>query len=222
VWVRRVTNCLVSCRRSWGSWLLGVFYVSSVEACWVASLRPGSTVSSRPCGFTVHRSPTFSGRGSSSRELFVPFSVLLQPPAFRACRASRACRSSSLRRPPGLPESASLGVFALFATSVGAARTWAPAPPFGFFPGLPRLEPALADAPSSTFRTSSTVSSAPDLAGLFHPAAAFRISFSRGFSPHSKPCQFSLAVALVSFLRRACGLTRASPAAVDFRALLPE
>jgi hypothetical protein len=44
----------------------------------------------------------------------------------------------------------------------------------------------------------------------------------QGFSPHSKPCQFSLAVALVSFLRRACGLTRASPVAVDFRALLPE
>lgn len=59
----------------------------SLKACWVAFLRLDSAISVRPGGFAGHRSPTFSGRGSSSLELFVLFSVLLQPPAFHACRA---------------------------------------------------------------------------------------------------------------------------------------
>lgn len=137
--------------------------MNSLKACWVAFLRLDSAISVRPCGFAVHRSPTFSGRGSSSLELFVPFSVLLQPPAFHACRAS------TLRWVPGLRESASLGVFTLFATSVEAARTWAPTPPSGFFPGLPRFKPALSDAPSSAFCTPSTVSSASALRAYFIP-----------------------------------------------------
>ena len=84
--------------------------------------------------------------------------------------------------PPGLRESASLGVFALFATSVGVARTWAPTPPSGFFPGLPRFKPVLSDAPPLAFCTPPTVFSTTDLASLFHPAAAFRVFLSRGFS----------------------------------------
>jgi len=44
----------------------------------------------------------------------------------------------------------------------------------------------------------------------------------QGFDPHLKPFRLSPAVALVSFLHRTCGVTRATPMAVDFRALLPK
>jgi hypothetical protein len=53
-------------------------------------------------------------------------------------------------------------------------------PPDSGFPGPESV-------PSSAFRTPSTVSSAPGLAGLFHPAAASRVR-SSGVFPPVKPC----------------------------------
>ena len=68
------------------------------------------------------------------------------------------------------------------------------APPVGFRPSS-RPQPCAASArhpcpaaPSATFRTSSTVSSAPGLAGLFHPAATSRVRPSGVFPPAQWCC----------------------------------
>ena len=76
--------------------------------------------------------------------------------------------------------------------------------------------------PSSTFRTSSTVCSATCLAGLFHPAATSRVCPSGVCpSPRSRAGFPRPIHALLPLNEGACGVTRASDFALDFRALLP-
>jgi len=76
--------------------------------------------------------------------------------------------------------------------------------------------------PSSTFRTSSTVCSTTCLAGLFHPAATSRVCPSGVCpSPRSRAGFPRPIHALLPLNEGACGVTRASDFALDFRALLP-
>jgi hypothetical protein len=190
--------------------------VNDLKAFWVAFFRPGSNISIRPCGLAIHRSPTFSDRSSSSLELSVLFSVLFQPPAFRACRAPHL----SMVHP-----------------------VCQKAPPLGFSPSS-RLQSAQLGRglplPRPGFTRVSPVQTRPfgrSALGVLHAFDGFfrhrpcELVSSRcrvqgfplqGFFPHSEPFQLSLAVAFLSFLHRACGLTRAVPMAVDFKALLPE
>jgi hypothetical protein len=116
----------------------------------------------------------------------------------------------TFRSSPGRPSSAFLGLLPSSRHQSTAAMTWVPMPHVTVFPGSPRLGPALSDFPPLTFRTPSTVFSAFDLAGLFHPAATCRFSPS-GISPSLRVGSgFSPAHPLLSLSRRACGFTRAS------------
>jgi hypothetical protein len=119
---------------------------------------PGLAVSHRP------PSPAAFTTGSSSRELYVSSRVL---------RPTACLPSLELRRP---------------CDRLARERK---APPRGFVPLrdislrrplTARRIPAPSYGPSSTFRTSSTVYSATDLAGLFRPAATSRVSL-QGFVP---------------------------------------
>ena len=112
-------------------------------------------------------------------------------------------------RPPGRPKSASLGVRSLIAAPTGGVHCC---------PG----SHSRADVPSSTFRTSSTACSATGLAGLFRPAATSRVC-PPGVcpSPRSRAGFRRPIHALVPLDGTACGVTRASIPAPDFRALLP-
>jgi hypothetical protein len=150
--------------------------VNDLKAFWVAFFRPGSNISIRPCGLAIHRSPTFSDRSSSSLELSVLFSVLFQPPAFRTCRAPHLSMVHPVcqKAPPlGFSPSSRLQ-----SAQLGRGL---PLPRPGFSQ-VSLGQPALSDAPPLAFCTPSTVSSATDLASLFHPAAAFRVFLFRGFS----------------------------------------
>jgi hypothetical protein len=71
--------------------------------------------------------------------------------------------------------SPALGFLSLFATSLESS--------YVFSPSIPRLS----FVPSSGFRSLSTVSSALELAGLFHPAATSRVIFRSGASLPSQP-----------------------------------
>ena len=88
-------------------------------------------------------------------------------------------------------------------------------------PPLRRI-PTHGHVPSSAFLTSSTVSSATGLAGLFHPAATSRICpagvcpSSRSRTGFRRPRH-----ALLSLDASSCGLSRARLCALAFRALLP-
>lgn len=110
------------------------------------------------------------GRGSSSLELFIPFSVHVRSPALRTLPSSdlsTITRRASERLPWG---------FALFATSTGSSTDADfPSQHQGSFPGHPESNLPFRAFPSSTFRTSSTSCSTAGLASLFHPAAAFRV-----------------------------------------------
>jgi hypothetical protein len=86
---------------------------------------------------------------------------------------------------------------------------------------LPGRHPSPASVPPSAFLTLSTVCSSPNLAGLFHPAAASEVH-SSGASPDDQPCwlitsRCPRAVTGVR-LHRASSLRQRAPS--DFRALL--
>jgi hypothetical protein len=86
--------------------------------------------------------------------------------------------------------------------------------------GAPTLRP---DGPTSAFRTPSSVCSVPGLAGLFHPAAAYRVSL-QGFVPRREPYRVSTALALVPFgafpTASHLSVRRAAGCSCGFRALL--
>ena len=76
--------------------------------------------------------------------------------------------------------------------------------------------------PSSAFHTPSTVCSATCLAGLFRPAATSRVCPSGVCpSPRSRTGFRRPIHALLPLDESACGVTRSSDPALDFRALLP-
>jgi hypothetical protein len=122
---------------------------------------------------------------SSSRELSA--SSREQRPALPFVRRKR-CGTRT-------PESASLGVSFLIATSAGGVHHSAGS----------RLR---GQVPSSTFLASSTVSSATSLAGLFHPAATSRIcpsgacSSPRSRAGFRRPSHALLSLDASSFDRR--------------------
>jgi len=131
-------------------------------------------------------------------------------------------RALAFRPPPGRPASAFPGVSSLFAV-VNRQQLWRGFPCLTprFFPGLPRLQPALSSHPPPAFRTPSTVCSATDPASLFHLAATFRVSPSGVYPSLRIHSGFLRTFPLLSLGNRACGCNRASPLAVDFRGLLP-
>jgi hypothetical protein len=91
-------------------------------------------LSSRPCGLPARRSSTFSGRGSSSLELFLSSSVHVQSPAHRVVPSfglSTSTRAANERLPWG---------FLPLRGQSEAALAWVPMPHARFFSGLPRLE----------------------------------------------------------------------------------
>jgi hypothetical protein len=150
--------------------------VNSLEACWVASFRPDSTVSGRPCGFSCPPFPDLFGSGvilpRASRPLqrAPPIACLPCLPSFRLAASTRFAR----KRLPGgfLP-------FHDFSRSSSDVGSHSPVRV------LPRVTPAgtrlcrrsvlgVSHALDGFFRL--------DLAGLFHPAAVFRFSFFRGLT----------------------------------------
>jgi hypothetical protein len=168
---------------------------------------PSALARSFPTGLAVSpacRPSTFSGRVH-------PSSSFPAPSAFR----STACSLC----PPGLwpfdlirsaSERLPWGFVPLRGRQSAAAPAWVPMPHVGIFPESPRLGSALSDFPSSAFRTPSTVSSAADLASLFHPAAAFRVSPS-GVCPSLRiRSGFLRSFPLLPLSTRACGRNRAS------------
>jgi len=60
-------------------------------------------------------------------------------------------------------------------------------------------DPSSCYGPSSAFLPPSTVCSPVGLAGLFHPAAAYRVPAPQGFVPRAEPCRVTPADALVPF-----------------------
>lgn len=86
--------------------------------------------------------------------------------------------------------------------------------------GAPTLRP---DGPTPAFRTPSSVCSVPGLAGLFHPATAYRVSL-QGFVPRREPYRVSTALALVPFgafpTASHLSVQRAAGCSCGFRALL--
>jgi len=144
------------------------------------------------------------GSSSSFLELSISFSVRVRPPALRTFR------TLTFRSSPGRPSSASLGVASLFATSIDCSiAVGSHASRHGLSRVTP-VGPALSDFPPLTFRTPSTVFSAFDLAGLFHPAATCRFSPSGAFPSLRIGSGFLPPFPLLSLSRRACGFTRAS------------
>jgi len=135
----------------------------------------------------------------------------------RASASFRVLRPTTCPPYPGRPcdrpearERLPWGSNSLIATSAGDVH---------WLPGVPTLR---ADGPSSTFRTSSTVCSATCLAGLFRPAATSRVCPSGVCpSPRSRTGFRRPIHALLPLDVIACGVTRASDLALDFRALLP-
>jgi hypothetical protein len=165
------------------------------------AFRQGLGLSTGSSGFSVRRPPRAFTRG------------FILPRAFRLLQSTA---TDDLPFVPGRPcdrprpKSASHGV---------------PVPHRGVNrrrPLLPRVPTPRADVPSSTFRTSSTVCSATCLAGLFRPAAASRVCPSGVCpSPRSRTGFRRPIHALLPLDETACGVTRASDPALDFRALLP-
>ena len=190
--------------------------MSSVEAFRVASLRPGSTVSGRPCGFTGHRFPTFLGVGSHppssfssssacSSDRLLPVLAGLVPcdchpvcqraPSLGFLPSSRR-QSRQFERGLPLPRSGSSPGFPGWNLPFQALRPWR-------FTRLRRF------APPSTLRACFVPL----------PRSGFR---SSGVSPSAEAVSgFHRTSALLSFLHESCGLTRSVPMAVNFRALLP-
>jgi hypothetical protein len=128
--------------------------------------------------------------------------------------SSEYLRAAHLAGDLSIPASPALGFLSLFATSLGRVDVHSrglPAPRF---------------APSSGFRNLSTASSAPELAGLFHPAATFRDPLVQGLlSPRRHPpssegaCPLAVAAPPLtgrSDFRRSDRLPRAMP--LDFEA----
>jgi len=151
-------------------------------------------------GFPAHRSSAFWGRGSSSLELSVSFSVHVRSPARRASPSfglSTSTRAAGERLPWGL----------LPLRGLNRQQLWRgfPCLPPGSFPGYPGWNFALSGRPSSTFLTSSTVCSATDPASLFHLAAAFRVSPSGVCSSLRIHSGFRRSFPLLSLGDRACG-----------------
>jgi hypothetical protein len=127
---------------------------------------------------------------------------------FRCCMKSLRRAPSRLGPAPDLSASASLpGVSALLATSRERVH-------------LSRRIPCLRYVPSSSFLSSSTVCSAPSLAGLFHPAAASRVHPRSGaLTPRAAPPSSSLGAPPLPFdarlLADPCGPT-ATTGRLDF------
>jgi len=161
----------------------------------VSTFRPGPAVSLRP-------------PSTASLHLrFHPPASLSPSPEYCGLRPA-PCAPKNLAA-SRKPKSASHGVPSLIATSASGVHS---------YPG----NPAPSYVPSATFRTSSTVCSATDLAGLFHPAATSRVCPSGVCSsPRSRTGFPRPYHALLPLSETACGLTRASDPALDFRALLP-
>jgi hypothetical protein len=171
-----------------GSSLLGVLCAAGSRGHRVPRSRYGLGIAAGPCGLSpsaVHGA--LARAASSSRELSASFRE--QRPANCPSYAGKPHDSPA-------PKGASHGVPFLIATSAGAVHRSAGIPTYG-------------QVPSSAFLTSSTVSSATGLAGLFHPAATSRICpagvwpSSRSRTGFRRPRH-----ALLSLDASSCGLTR--------------
>jgi len=75
-------------------------------------------------------------------------------------------------------------------------------------PPTARSDPSPCYGPPSAFLTPSTAYSASGLAGLFHPAAAYRVPPLRGLSLRPEPHRISPAAALVPLKQHLCGCPR--------------
>jgi hypothetical protein len=152
--------------------------------------------------------------------------VFLRPPSappFDSASSSRElCASSRVLRPATCPSylekscdrprptSASRGVPSLIAASTSGVHHCAGSP-----------DPAL-KFPPRRFARPRGFAPPPAFAGLFHPAATSRVCPSGDCpSPRSRAGFPRPIHALVPLSASACGLTRASFRALDFRALLP-
>jgi len=159
-------------------------------------------LSAGPCGlspFAVHC--TLTRTASSSRELSASYRVL-RPATCPSC-LEKSCDQTR-------PTSASRGVLSLIAASTSGVHHCAGNP-----------DPAL-KFPPRRFSRPRGFAPPPAFAGLFHPAATSRVCPSGDCaSPRSRTGFPRPNHALMPLDASACGLTRASLYALDFRALLP-
>jgi len=136
------------------------------------------------------------------------------PRAFRLLQSATACDLPAVSRnslaTTTRPTSASHGVLSLIAASTSGVH---------HSPGNPYPEVKF---PPRRFSRPRGFTPPPAFAGLFHPAATSRVCPSGDCpSPRSRTGFPRPIHALVPLNASACGLTRASLCALDFRALLP-
>jgi hypothetical protein len=182
--------------------LLGVFYASGSQDYQVPCSRRGLDVSTGPNGFSptaVHRS--LSVAVSSSRELSASFRVL-RPPTCPACPGQSCDHPEAVERLlwGSSPSSRHQPAASTVARSPNPRALWSVLDVSHVLDGLLRHQPCGFVSPRSHVQ------------GL--PFRGLSLPRSRTGFPRPRH-------ALVPLSEPACGLTRASRPALDFRALLP-